>query len=296
MTMLHRSALPVLVLVLSAGVALSAQDTTFEETVTLEPGGRLSLDTTRGSVRLTSWDQPTVEIRARIEPPSGVDDDYARAAVEGTTIEVEASGRAVRIRSNFDDVPRRGLFRGMRSLPRVHYEIRAPRQVDLHLDIDRSDTTVRGFEGRLVFDLDRSDLDASDLTGEIVMDLDRGVLTASDLSGDIGLDLDRGQRAVLDRVRGTLHFDLDRTSMTMRDVQIDEDSRVEIDRGDLDVQLVDDQALTIDADMSRRADLSSDLPLTMHRTGRDFRGTINGGGPALRIDADRSQIRLQTNQ
>ena len=37
--MLHRTALPVLVLVLSAGVALSAQDTTFEETVALEPGG-----------------------------------------------------------------------------------------------------------------------------------------------------------------------------------------------------------------------------------------------------------------
>ena len=42
--MLRRSPVlaPVLVLVLSSSVALSAQDTTFEDTVTLEPGGSLS--------------------------------------------------------------------------------------------------------------------------------------------------------------------------------------------------------------------------------------------------------------
>ncbi len=58
-------------IVVSSCVALSAQERTFEDTVRLEPGGRLSLDTTRGSVLLTSWDRPTVESRARIEPPLG---------------------------------------------------------------------------------------------------------------------------------------------------------------------------------------------------------------------------------
>ena len=76
--MLRRPAVlaPILVLALSSSVALGAQDKTFEDTVALEPGGRLSLDATRGSVRLISWDRPTVEIRARIERPRGVDGDY----------------------------------------------------------------------------------------------------------------------------------------------------------------------------------------------------------------------------
>ena len=284
----------VLVPALSSCVALSAQDRTFEDTVTVEPGGSLSLETKRGSVRLTSWDRPLVEIRARIEPRRGlgVDADYARRAVEGTTIEVEAGGRSVRIRSNYDGVPRHRLFGGSRDVPRVHYEIRAPRQLDLDLDIDRSDTMVQGFEGRLEFDLDRSDLDASDLSGTISIDLARAKLEARALSGDLTLDLDRGQRVVVDGFTGSLRLDIDRTTVTLRDVRIDDDSDVEIDRGDLDVELAPTQALTIEASLTRRADFSSDLPVTMQRTEHDFHGTINGGGPVLRIEADRSEIRL----
>ena len=287
-------ALP-LVVALSSCVALGAQERTFEETVMLEPGGRLSLDTTTGSVRLTSWDRPMVEIRARIEPPRGrrVDADYARRAVEGTTIEVEGDGRSVRIRTDYDGVPRQGVFGGWRNVPRVYYEIRAPRQLDLDLDIDRSDTTVQGFEGRLRLDLDRSDLDASDLSGTIIIKLDRADLVASNLTGDLSLHLDRGKRVVLDGVSGSLRLDSDRTNVTMRNVRIDDDSFVEIDRGDLAVQLVKSQPLTIAADISRRSDFSIDPPVTMQRSGRVFHGTINGGGPELRIEADRSDVRLR---
>ena len=264
------------VLGLAGCVAVSAQDKTFEDAVPLEVGSRLALEARRGSVRLTSWDRRTVEIHARIEPPPGVDADYARRAVEGATIEIRGNYRSVRIRTDYSGVPRLGAFSGSRTLPRVHYEIRAPRQLDLDLDIDRSDTTLEGFEGRLLLALDRSDLEASDLAGTIALELNRGALRATDLSGSIALDLDR-------------------TSATMLNVQIDGDSSVEIDRGDLDLQLAGNQALTIDADMTRRADFSSDLPVTLQPGGRGFHGTINGGGPALRIEADRSDIRLRTN-
>lgn len=49
--MLRRPRMPVLLVVLavSACVAVSAQDKTLEDTVTLEPGGILSLDTARGA-------------------------------------------------------------------------------------------------------------------------------------------------------------------------------------------------------------------------------------------------------
>ena len=162
------------VLGLAGCVAVSAQDKTFEDAVPLEVGSRLALEARRGSVRLTSWDRRTVEIHARIEPPPGVDADYARRAVEGATIEIRGNYRSVRIRTDYSGVPRLGAFSGSRTLPRVHYEIRAPRQLDLDLDIDRSDTTLEGFEGRLLLALDRSDLEASDLAGTIALELNRG--------------------------------------------------------------------------------------------------------------------------
>ena len=101
-----------LVLVLAGCVTVSAQDKVFETIVSLEPLGRLALETGQGTVRLSSWGRPTVDIRARIEPPVEADADEGRRSVEGTIVEVRGSRRSVRIRS---------VYGAVRS--RVHYEI-----------------------------------------------------------------------------------------------------------------------------------------------------------------------------
>ena len=119
-----------------------AQERTFSRTMEFQAGSRLALETDRGSVRLTSWGRPSAEIVARIEPPSGVDDDYAREAVDGTAIEVRGNRRSVRVRTDYRGVPRRGGLFGNRRLPRVHYEIRVPREADLDLEVDRAATTL----------------------------------------------------------------------------------------------------------------------------------------------------------
>ncbi|HJO37778.1 MAG: hypothetical protein QGF21_02375 [Vicinamibacterales bacterium] len=68
-----------------------------------------------------------------------------------------------------------------------------------------------------------------------------------------------------------------------------------MDRGDLEIDLAGDQGLTLIADMSRRAEFESDFPMTMQSMdGRDFRGTINGGGPELLIESDRGRVRLRS--
>ena len=81
----------------------------------------------------------------------------------------------------------------------------------------------------------------------------------------------------------------------MRDVRIDGDSRLDIDRTDVDIEVDGSQALSVRADMTRRADFDSELPLQVsRREGRDFEGEINGGGPKLSIESDRGSIRLRS--
>lgn len=276
---------------LAGGFAASAaaQERTFEHTLELPPGGRLALEADRGSVRLTSWDRPSAEIVARIEPPSGVGADQARQAVDAVSIEVRGNRRSVRIRTGYD----RGRPSGRRRA-RVHYEIRAPRQTDLDLDIDRADTTLEGFEGRLLLDLDRSDADVRDLAGAVTLAFDRGTLRARGLAGSIAVELDRAGEAVLEGLRGGLRLGADRTSVALRDFAVEEDSAVEIERGDLDVELAADAAVTIDAATTRRSGFSSDLPGTLEpRGGGAFRGDVNGGGPVLRIEADRGAVHVR---
>ena len=283
-------------LVAVSAASAAAQERTFEHTMELQAGSRLALEADRGSVRLTSWDRAEAEIVARIEPPGDVDADYARQAVEGTSIEVRGNRRSVRIRTDYGGVPRRaGLFGGRRT-PRVHYEIRAPRQLDLDLEIDRAPTTLEGFEGRLLLDLDRSDLDVRDLAGTVTLELDRGTLQAAGLAGSIAIDLDRAGEVLLDGLRGDLQLDADRTSVMLRDLAIENDSAVETDRGDLDIALAADGAVTIDAATTRRSGFSSDVPGTFESQGGDFRGDVNGGGPVLRIEADRGAVRVRMHE
>ncbi len=261
-------------LMLSGCVTTRAQDAdrTFERSVALEPGGRLTLSTTRGSVRLTSWDQPTVDVRARIEPPTNVTADYAQRAMAGVAIEVSGGGGAVDIRTDFSRVPYEFFFG--RSLPHVHYEVRAPRHLNLDLDVARSDVTVSGFDGRLA------------------LDLSRGNLQASDLAGHLALGLSREDDVQVDGMKGTLDLRLSRSDARLSDVQMTGNSRVEVSRGSVDVAWDRAQALTVDGDLSR-SDISSDLPMAVERHGATFHATMNGGGPTLRVSASRSALRFR---
>ena len=279
-----------------SATAAAAQERTFRHTMEFQAGSLLQLEADRGSVRLTSWDRPSAEIVARIEPPGGVDDDYARQAVDGTAIEVRGNRRSARVRTDYRGVPRReGLF-GNRRLPRVHYEIRVPSQLDLDLEIDRAATTIEGFEGRLLLDLDRSDLDARDLGGMVTLRFDRGRFQARGLAGSIAVTLDRAREVVLDGVRGDLRLDADRSDVVLLDLAVEGDSAVELDRGDLDVELAAGAGVTIDVSTTRRSGASIDLPGTPESRGGDFQGDVNGGGPALFIAADRGAVRVRMQE
>lgn len=278
--MISRTGLALLVAISCLGLAQTAvaQTKTFEEMVDLTSGGRLSVEGNKGDIRVTAWDQDRVEITARIEAPRNVDADYARRAVEATVVDVSVTDRSVRVRSNYDDVPYRERSWGgrSRSVPFVHYEIRAPRELELEIETDRGDTEIDGF------------------TGTIDVETDRGTLEASNLSGEIRLSIDRGNRSRMSSIQGSLDIEADRTDISIRDLTIDGNSRLEIDRGDVDLELPASQALSLNAELSRRANLDSDFALTVERQSRHvMRGTINGGGPELMIEADRSTIRLR---
>ena len=275
-----------------------AQERTFEETVALEPGGRLSLDTSRGSVALTSWDRSEVEVRARITRPSQVDDGCAREAVEAVVIDVRQRDGVVDVRTDRSEAPRCGWLRGLgqqRALARVHYEIRAPRELALDLDINRADSALAGFSGRIRLEVNRSRLEAADLAGTIRIDLNRGQLDAQRLAGTLRIDLNRSP-SDLSEVHGELHIDANRADVAVRSLRIDADSRVEINRGDVDLELVEGQALTVDG-RTRRSAITSDVPATVLQRSDEngYAALINGGGPRLRIDANRSRVRLRSS-
>lgn len=256
--------------------AAGAQSREFRKTVELMPGGDLRFNTDKGSVRLTAWDQSRVEIYARIEAPKDVDADYGRRAVDATRIETSGDARSLTIRSNFDDVPYKDGEGNWRTVPDIHYEIRAPRNLNLELGADRCKVEAEGFAGRIRINTDRTPVTANDLSGEIQIKMDRGKATVTGFQGRLDLHTDR-------------------TDSQLQAVRIEGDSRLNIGRGECEMRIPDSQGLNLNSRLGRRERLFNDFGLTVNSFSdrNNIEGVINGGGPRLTIEGDRSVIRLK---
>lgn len=270
-----------LLLLICGPRVVNGQSREFNQTRALEPGGTLVFETDKGSVKLTAWERPEVAVYARIEAPENEDADYARRAVEAARIDISGDARSLFIRSNFDDVPTKTeRFGGWsRHTPSIHYEIKAPRELNLRLSADRSRVSVQGFSGRLALETDRTPVTARDLTGDVQIKVDRG-------------------NVQLDNVRGSLALNTDRTDTNANDLALERDSRLNVSRGEAQLRIPAEQRLSVNARVSRRETFESDFGITTNgvQSNRDERlieGTINGGGPRLTVEGDRSRVYLR---
>jgi hypothetical protein len=257
-----------------------AQSREVRKTVDFVAGGELKVHSDRGTVRLTGWDRNQVEVFARISPPKWDTSRFNQAeverAVEATRIDVLGDARSLVVRANFDDVPETidRIFGG-RPLPEVHFEIRAPRSLNLVLDIDRGKATLGAIEGRLDLTSDRSSLEASDLAGEIRLRMDRG-------------------SAIVSASKARLNVHTDRSNTTFRAAQIAGDSSFDVSRGEVELRVPPSQGLYVSANRGRRADFETEFAITTRTFGADrVEGAINGGGPKLLIRTDRGKARLR---
>jgi hypothetical protein len=253
-----------------------AQSRDFSKTVEFVPGSDLKINTDKGSVRLSSWDQNQIEISARIEPPENVDADYGRRVVEAARIDITGDARSLTIRSNFEDIPYKDGEGNSRTSPNIHYEIRAPRSLNLDLEADRCKVDVQGFAGKVRIDTDRT------------------TVTANDLSGALQIKMDRG-KATITKFQGSLDLDTDRTNSQLHAVRIDGDSRLNVGRGECEMKIPDSQGLTLNSRLGRRENFHNDFGLTVNSINdrKHIEGVINGGGPQLTMEGDRATFHLK---
>jgi len=133
-------------LVMAAASLLPAADfKEFKKTVPLEANGRFSLDTFKGSIRVTAWDQPQVDIQARIEADIG----WLAEPVEDVEIRVDASSGSVRVKTEYH---RKNWSVIEGNSPSVHYTIHVPRNASLSIKDYKSETDISGVQGDVEFE------------------------------------------------------------------------------------------------------------------------------------------------
>lgn len=228
------------------------------KTVPLSPQGSVLIENHKGSIHVTVWDRPDVDIKARIEPEIGSPMDRRR--FDATDVLIDSSADSVRIRTRYPDSSTCCFFENGNN-PLVRYTIQMPRTARL---------TIRDH---------RSDTDVSDLRGALDINTHRGTVQVHRLAGPLQLSTHRGDVKV------------DFTSFAG-------DSSVETHRGSIELSLPRNSAFEIHSSLDRHAVLDSDFPIVAHaaasRHGAAPSGTVNGGGPVLRLNTFRGHIRLRS--
>ncbi len=221
--------LPVLTLFaaafLAGPAAAQAPSKVVEKTLPLAADGRLTLETYKGRVTVTTWDRAEAHVRAVVRP----DGECGESAelVERTRVEIGGGGREVRVVSDYDDLPKVTfrLWNDCGSRPFVEYDIRVPRTAALDVTDYKSRISVEG------------------LAGDVSIESYKGVMRLKGLSGRLGLETYKGDaRAELDRVSG--------------------DVRLETYKGEIDLAVPKGSRFDLEEEVGRRGVLEASLDET----------------------------------
>ncbi|HKX56699.1 MAG TPA: DUF4097 family beta strand repeat-containing protein [Xanthomonadales bacterium] len=161
MKSLHRTTLVSALAVLVPGLALSLPDiaqasTDINESRQVSPDGRIQVDNMAGSIKISSWDRPEVEIRGELG--DRVDE-----------LEISETSGGLRIRVHNQDNQRR--------VDESHLRLQVPSGVSVELESISADMLVQG--------LDNSSIVASSVSGDIDITANTSHLEAESVSGDV---------------------------------------------------------------------------------------------------------------
>ena len=157
------------VLIATAAGLLSAADSKdIHRAFPLDSHGHVTIDTYKGSIRVSTWDRNEIDVAVRIEE----DGDVFAQNVTHADVRFDASASDVRITSNnqwsfflVDGVP-----------PLYHYTVRMPRTASLRIKDYKSDSDVSDLA---------ADLDLNTYKGSLQLRNFSGGLTVNTYKGDI---------------------------------------------------------------------------------------------------------------
>jgi hypothetical protein len=249
------------VLALAYASTAPAETKNIDRTLPLSASGTVALEAHNGWIQIRTWDQPQVEVHVQIDWP-GVAASSSR--FRDTTVDIDGSADRVSIRWNSPD--RYGwtlwsLFDGPWIGPDVHYTITAPRTARLEISTHNASTDIR------------------DVNAAVRIGTHNGVIRVANLAGPLDLSMHNGWARV------------DFASFT-------QESRVVTHNGEVEVALPAASKFDLDS-RGHHMHVESDFQLTTRTSyyGRpwgDVSGSVNGGGPSLRVVSHNGMLRLRS--
>ena len=268
----------------------------------LQPGGQLDLSNTNGSVEITGWDRPTLDVSGTKYGP-----DADR--LKDIKVNINAGGKNATITT---DIPK-GDWHGSYG---VRYRIRAPRNIVLH-QIETTNGAVTAEElsggghikstnGKLALTYLTGDYRAETTNGAIEIENCSGLERADTTNGGVRGHLKEGAIEA-NSTNGTVDLTVDNPrenkairltttngSLTLALAQFHSNAvRVETTHGSVNLRLPDNTNARLRAETSM-ASIHNDLPLssTEESSKHELRGQIGSGGPEIEASTNMGSIHI----
>jgi hypothetical protein len=243
-----------LLLAFAALAAASDDVREIRKTFSLSPQGRIAIDTYKGTIHVSTWDKPQVELEVRIESDGW--NSFARELVRDTQIEMDSTPDTLRLKTRYPKMQYSNWF-GSYSNPSVKYTLRAPRTAQLRIKDYKSDILVDALS---------ASLDIETYKGEIrVTKQDGNAVTVKTYKSEARIEFAR----VSDRMS------------------------FESYKGVYNISVPRDARFDLDSNLGRRGDLNTSFAVLRNAGANSGRGRVNGGGPVLSLKGYRTEVNLR---
>lgn len=279
----------------------------------------MTADNREGSIRVTTWDRDQAQYEAEIMP---TDKDPNAGKV---TIQSRVTNDRLRLATAHEEgddeskvfgFDEDGFRWGGIDIPAVHYTVRVPRTAALQIDDHELTIDVTGLAARLQIDTHEGSITVADQRGEVTLDSHEGPITLTDQEGDVTIDTHKSQmdlRRVVGRVdvnthdgtltaealEGGLWLESHDGSASVSFAALTDDVSADTHDGDVRLTLPAVAGFDLNTDLDDDGDMVSDFDLRSIRIADEddevnYRGDINGGGPAIRFESHDGDLTLRS--
>lgn len=243
-----------------AGVLAAVAPKEVHQVVPLDPKGELSLATFKGTVKATAWDRAEVKLDAIIQADESSDcgtEQEKAEWVRRTEVKIETAPGSVRVRSDYDQLETAGnLNNRCISRPFVNYEIKLPANARLRIADHKSTIQVADVHGAITLATHKSKVDLRGIEGPLELTTHKG---------EVRVAFSKWAQP----------------------------SQITTHKGDVEVSLPKSSRFDLEAVVGRRGELQSDFAGANLVAKGVYRGSVNGGGPSLRLTTHKGHFRLR---
>jgi tRNA A-37 threonylcarbamoyl transferase component Bud32/DUF4097 and DUF4098 domain-containing protein YvlB len=265
----------------------------FSRSLVVEPGGKLTMSVDRGDVHIVGSDQTTMDIQIEREVTRASDSDAATILKEEHLV-LKQTGNQISITADNPPSLRRHSFWGWWAQPNlnVHYRIILPRKFNVQSETSGGSVNVASIQGGVHITTMGGHLDCEDIDGDVDGHTMGGNVRATACKGSLLVETMGGGIAIENFTGPSLQATTEGGSVSADFAAAPKsDSELHTSGGNVKVRISKTAAITLDAHTDGGS-VRTDLPVQVEGRFREgtLRGTINGGGPLLKLETSGGNI------